>query len=668
MKFEIHPSIGVARVGNSPREFYLAPETLGGLPLACDAAGNVVRNGAEPTLIDTFKDSAGRIKRQAARFTVMVSDGKKAGGSLREAVLGKDITRIEWCVHLANKKAAWYEFSELQGDLMLGATNSYAAQKVKLRNAHVHGAARQALIIDPGPRTVAGPNARAEFTPESIPRSYRCGSFPKHPTQGDPVATLGTLLTDRDGRLIVLGGHGNAGGNTTISSFSGADSWHDDISDGPVTCRVTLKDGSQQELHAWVIVGSPKFAPEIVNIVTLDDVMFDVGVRFQRLAPKMFDARAYAKTGGWNPAYRANFERDIQPIIERPAGYQWVANVPSMTAFSAPRFDPRDNTKATAAHRAAYFSYFRRPGPNETSSLGEQDALLGAAGIPMMPLNSGSNSVTGTLPDLFLTLTETQYFLLGQWAKGKFSVGKDELGLEPLDRASVGNCVGSPMCPGIEVTWNVKNPAIYAAPYQVLHRDADYAKRGLTWDRDECAGGGCEPGDLTKRMSSPWQSDFFLCVVQIVSFSTKRGAAPRDIEAPPSYYLYWWPPQSPVNVMSGMMTAAEQAVAGVPSGYPVAYQRGINSFGDMLTSWSYLGFVRNRNAAPGGGDYPDFEEVERNHGKFVAASAAIGDVGNWADTTDTTFQPVWYVVPQPADTPRRIGRHSLRRRHHHRGS
>lgn len=667
MKLEIHPSIGVARAGNSPAEFYLAPETIGGLPLACDAAGNLTLERGLPSAVEAFKDPAGRIKRQAARFRVMIADGEQAGAAMRDAVLGTDITHVEWRVHLANKKAAWYQFSELQGDLMLGKANGYGAQHVPLRNPDVQGAARQKLIVDPGPRTVAGPNARADFTPDTIPAGYEHGSFPGRPTQGDPVDTLGALLTDREGRLIVLGGHGVAGGDTTISDFSGADTWHDDISDGPVTCRVTLTDGSRHELRAWVLVGSPKFAPEIVNIVTLDDILFDVGVRYRSLAPTMYDAATYATTGGWNPAYRANFDRDIQPIIGRPAGYQWVANVPSMTAFSAPRFDPRDATDATAAQRATYFSYFRRPGRTEVSPDGQQEVLIGPSGIPMMPLNSGSNSVTGDLQDLFLTLTATQYFLLGQWAKGTFNVGADELGLNPLDRASVGNCVGSPMCPGIEVTWSTKNPAIYEAPYRILHRDADYAQPGLTWDRDECAGGGCEPGDLTKRMSSPWQSDFFLCAVQIVNFNAQPGGSPDDIPAPPSYYVYWWPPQSPVNVMSGVMTTEQQALAGVPSGYSVSYQRGINSFGDMLTSWSYLGFVRNRNRAPERTNYPDFEEVERNHERFVAASAAIGAVGNWVKPTDTTYQPVWYVVPQPPHTPHRIGHHTLTRQHQRRG-
>ena len=63
------------------------------------------------------------------------------------------------------------------------------------------------------------------------------------------------MLTDSQGHLLVLGGYGRAGGNQPISSFAGADTWHDDISDGPVTCRLWLTGGQVIELDAWVTTG-----------------------------------------------------------------------------------------------------------------------------------------------------------------------------------------------------------------------------------------------------------------------------------------------------------------------------------------------------------------------------------------------------------------------------
>ncbi|MGF7181868.1 LodA/GoxA family CTQ-dependent oxidase [Tunturiibacter psychrotolerans] len=34
------------------------------------------------------------------------------------------------------------------------------------------------------------------------------------------------MLTDDAGRLLVLGGFGKSGGDTAITSFAGADTWH----------------------------------------------------------------------------------------------------------------------------------------------------------------------------------------------------------------------------------------------------------------------------------------------------------------------------------------------------------------------------------------------------------------------------------------------------------
>jgi hypothetical protein len=113
----------------------------------------------------------------------------------------------------------------------------------------------------------------------------------------------------------------------------------------------------------------------------------------------------------------------------------------------------------------------------------------------------------------FLALNDTQLFLMEQWANGNFENNSNfqPYPVNPLDAASVGNCVGLPMCPGIEVTWSMQNPTVYKAPYQILQyqNEAWYFDNGLTPSRDECAGGGCEPGDLTKRMACPWQADFF---------------------------------------------------------------------------------------------------------------------------------------------------------------
>ena len=144
--YKIHPSIGIARLGNSD-EFYLAPEATGGLPIVCKPDGTV--DGPEQP-VTQFKDGKGRIKRQAARFRVFVYDDQNPNG--RELQINDTVTvlkpnsgevfagtvaDIQWTVYLANKKASWYAFEQTDGE------HGYAPDH-PLRNA---------AITDPGSRS-----------------------------------------------------------------------------------------------------------------------------------------------------------------------------------------------------------------------------------------------------------------------------------------------------------------------------------------------------------------------------------------------------------------------------------------------------------------------------------------------------------------------------------
>src|SRR3954471_11521760 len=142
----IHPAIGVARVGNSPHEWFLGPETPGPHP---------VPSGG-------FKDAAGRLKRQAARFRLYGLNGE---GQVVSEGTATD-AEIRWSVHLANSKAAWYNF-----DLALDIPQARGLPAAPLqaapdptrslrRNAAITD--RASLQIDPGPRSVAGANASVD--------------------------------------------------------------------------------------------------------------------------------------------------------------------------------------------------------------------------------------------------------------------------------------------------------------------------------------------------------------------------------------------------------------------------------------------------------------------------------------------------------------------------
>lgn len=129
----IHPAIGIARVGNSSDEYYFGPEIPGGLPIAPDG----------------YKDASGAMKRQAARFRVF---GLDAEGRVVRELTAQDAT-IQWTLHLANKKASWYNFET--------ALDIPEAEPTSRRNPSYRRPKRTALVIDPGSRRISGRNSGA---------------------------------------------------------------------------------------------------------------------------------------------------------------------------------------------------------------------------------------------------------------------------------------------------------------------------------------------------------------------------------------------------------------------------------------------------------------------------------------------------------------------------
>ena len=178
----IHPAIGVARVGNSPDEFFIGPE----------------RTWERPDPPGGFKDAQCRVKRQAARFRIFAHhDDGTWSSEITDAEA--DIT---WTVHLANTQ---------------GGHPRSRQQR-----------AADDLTIDPGPRTLTGPNQRAAV------RHRRDQLLRPVPPATVP---LGEMRTDDEGHLLVLGGFGHSASPTgaDITDFWDNDGWYDDVSDGPVT-------------------------------------------------------------------------------------------------------------------------------------------------------------------------------------------------------------------------------------------------------------------------------------------------------------------------------------------------------------------------------------------------------------------------------------------------
>jgi hypothetical protein len=352
--YRIHPAIGVARLEDSPDQFYIGPEKPAALPTECDADGNSL-----DVPVKKFKDDQGRIKRQAARFQIYVYDEQSPEGrplQLKDAVKGGGnegtLIDIQWRVRLANKKSTWYEFHGLTGE------HGYDANAPQ-RNAGITAAnERQQLIIDPGPRFVDCTDRRRASFGRNAGDAF-AAIFPPEKLVPRQIDTLGDLLTDSAGRLLVLGGHGNSGcwlegvGVPRIDSYANNDGWFDDISDGPVMARLVMFSENVQsvryvdvEYPAWVLVGYPRYAPEILDLVTLDDVLYDLSVRKfayrtdlygvpgtyacpQQIDSSDMGALMHWNAGplDWNPAYKPWFYREVWPILFRIDEFRYLNNV-----------------------------------------------------------------------------------------------------------------------------------------------------------------------------------------------------------------------------------------------------------------------------------------------------------------------------------------------------
>jgi hypothetical protein len=322
----IYPAIGISRVGGSPR-WFLAPE-VPGLP---------------PMPEGGFKDGDQAIKKQVQRFRVYAFDDQ-------DRVIG-EITAgdaaIEWSVHVANTKAAWYGFNNPldNGDLAPGLPG-------QLRNQYfVSDEQRERmLVIDGGLTSIEGAGVNRAG---DDPRYAMAGTF-----YGTEEVGLGHLRTDEAGRLLVFppDGVSKSPVNSPITSFADNDGWHDDWCDGPVQARVRLRDGRVLDAdHAWIANVGPNFAPDIPPISTLYDVIEDLNV-----------------SEGWSaaPALPLSFAKHIYPTFRRLALMEWVAAAANLRQgwlnvgnFADPAYLARlaDPSAANAAFRRSVFEKFRNP-------------------------------------------------------------------------------------------------------------------------------------------------------------------------------------------------------------------------------------------------------------------------------------------------------------------
>ncbi|HBB88818.1 MAG TPA: hypothetical protein DC047_14510 [Blastocatellia bacterium] len=413
MQYSIYPSIGIARVGNDLNEFYIGPEIPGHPGFESDGQ----------TVVKKYKVDEDQIKRQAARFRIF--EIPDANSAPRPASLPAGAT-VEWTVHLVNKKAA----------VVRGGTPPAQPQRPELA---ANSAER---VIDPNAQTIAGANAAGV--------KFDTGEFMNR------RVPLGELRTDQEQNLLVLGGFGfsSSPNSAPLPSFYSNPGWHDDVSDGPVTARIRLPDGSTiaNITPAWAIVGPPDFAPEILGVVTLYDIMLQVGID---------------SLGLQGPA-QVSFTNHVFPLLQRTRRLRWVNEDPNWSDIS-------DDWPSLATASAA------------ASQLRRDNAEL-------------VRNIESVLSHY--KLTSLQQSFLNEWVVGNFlsdwtGVPQPESTVTPagLTRAALDSTVGQGFFPGIEGGILVKDPNLYGGPFD------------FRLDHNQV-----HAGDLTALMAVPWQADFLDCL------------------------------------------------------------------------------------------------------------------------------------------------------------
>lgn len=445
---------------------------------------------------------------------------------VREITTADPNTAVEWGVQVANRKAGWYEFHL---PLDIPDSRDPAAKPSVRRNPTVTD--RRTLVIDPGRKTIAATTR--------TPVPFTGGRF-----LGRVDVALGEMRTDERGRLVVLGGHGTSGSpdHAPLSSVTNNSGWYDDISDGPVTAKVTIDGVAIPVDPAWVVVAPPNFAPDVRTVRTLYDLLFDVFV-----------------TAGSLPfPARVSFGAHIEPILRRFCELQWVnAGFAARFGWGGADHFLAPETLARLSSPAARNLELRRQVYTSLRDYGRD----GKSPMPWPWLyGDGMASVPRTVRQN-MTLSPTQDRMLLAWSKGDFDptpfagypheLDDAELGARPalLDRAALDFCVADAFHPGIEVTWPIRHASMFAEPFRVKHRaagapDPDYGDT-LTPDAALAATGPLHaqgPGDLSRWMAVPWQTDTAGCRA---GYESQAGLGPRYDPYVPTF----WPARVPNHVL-----------------------------------------------------------------------------------------------------------------------
>ncbi len=469
-------------------------------------------------------------------------------------------------------------------------------QNAKFRNPNILGDMRRELIIGPIAGTVSTESTRqmkltGEF-PHSQAKTNGDGLLKHHKLESGIDVKLGTIEVDTDGSLIFYGGDGISASLNPASlnsNFADNSNWYDDSCDGSVHAKITFKDGSVKEIKdateaAWIFVGPPNYAPQINPLSTmfemtmgaemLSDNQSELKTQFSDVFPIFF--RLYQLQWVSQGDY---FQNSFASIIDAMGNnFKYLME---------------NSGKKANEIRGKLFEKFRNPDyshkENRLIPSADTTSLLVPSNheLPLFPFHPGDGVDYPGSPAQWFAIPPFMYQHLENWARGDFEEPKKKYNsiqkmakyyVEIFKKATEGQeahlstravletLYGGGFHPGVELTWPFRHQQIYAvneakgAVYKDIsllglreirinaakNNDHFYNNFGLlmtpksiqnSLDADHKSAWLWEitPGDLTKWMGIPWQSDAASC---------QAVFTPENFPIP-----VWWPANLPVHVI-----------------------------------------------------------------------------------------------------------------------
>ena len=475
---------------------------------------------------------------------------------------------------------------------------------------------------------------------------------------------LGTIECDTDGSLIFYAGDGLSASlvaSDLNTDFADNSNWYDDICDGRVTAELISKSGVETisintaENASWIATTPPDYAPQIQPIVSMSDLM--IGVSDSYTLPdtiKFGDVFAI-----FYKLYRqqwVNLGDFLAPSFKEKIDQYMESGGGSIKKLY-------DNSDANRGFRESIFKLFRNPAyntnTNEPIIPTKNETSIKETGVGkdplLLPYYPGDGVDYPGSPAQWFAIPPHLYEVLEKYRDGVFEIPKDFENLDTMDDiakyyeqswetyfksfkgilglGALESLYGGGFHPGVELTWPFRHRNIYQTcsffkfppeapitgfPYIRINAASkeeqaavfynDFGQQINAQDVQDSLVPGSDkswlwkitPGDLTKWMGIPWQSDAASC--QLVY---------TDSEYP---IPAWWAANLPVSVLTSdsyeklkdttitketrerIYANRENWLHTVDSGYVGYHAEGgyTNGLISMVNKWKDIGFVTGR--------------------------------------------------------------------------